>query len=223
MLWYAHEFRERFALRLNSDGQTFRVWEPVNHHWLALGNTTMGTATAAIKGSMDGHRVNVSTHTGHAHTIFIVNTKTNKTVARITVKDDGALDLSDNPIFRFEQQLPTFWQQKTLLVLGVRGPFTMNLTDIAGKDEEIIRYKEGYDRIYVPSRYQKETCPYDYAHDTGMQVVESAQEPSTSNPTVESESQENEDAQPNIEQAEKTEKTEKAETAETTDDDGDVD
>lgn len=170
MLWYANSFRNRFYLRVNDEEKPFRVWNPITAEWNAAASQTMGSVTAAVRFSLNGQRVDVSSHTGYRQVIFMANSQTNRTIGRLEVSDYGAITMHDGPQFATDT-IPEYWQQKMLVMIGVPGASTINVHDCLGDDDDIIRLKPGHSKIFIPHRYAKETAQYDVCKPTQKKTV----------------------------------------------------
>lgn len=159
MLWHVSEFRPRVSLRLNNDATFFRIRN--NDQWQWLSDRTFGSATATVQGSLNGNRATMFSEPGFEQIIALADVSTNRTIGLIRVKDDGALRITDNPILSLGQPLSLYWHKKISVMLGVAGFTTINITDMIGEDEDILRYQIGHRSIHIPRHYTVETPQYD--------------------------------------------------------------
>lgn len=189
MLQYAKHFRDRLMLRINhSNDETFRVRNVWSKEWELLGNRTFGGHSAALRGSVDGERVDIMTHTGISHTFLVANTETNHVVANIEIGANGDIMFNEGPhLINVAEPLNAYWSHRTVMIIGIPGPCTVNMRDFTTKDEDIFRLKMGHNRMFIPSAYQKSTPAYDIerAYDAptapeGKGGKKSAEAPSTS-------------------------------------------
>lgn len=156
-----HAFRERVSLRLNEDDKIWMVWNIKQTSWELLSNRIFGSLTANVHGSMNGQRLTIASHKGYAQTIMVADTRTSMVIGMVNISRNGSLRFLDRPNFMLQAELPEYWQERTAFIIGARGPFTINVRDCCGNDEDIFRFKPGHNKWHIPIRYMKPTPDYD--------------------------------------------------------------
>lgn len=170
MLSYVNPFRHRLTLRMNDDDNTFRIRDFWNAQWILVGNEVFATNKTMIKGMHAGQRIDLWSAPGQAQRILLANTLTNQVIGGIEVTFGGGIVVKHYPDLTIGRELPLEHREKCVAVLGVPGFGSMNIKDIQGnKDDDIIRYKLGNTRIFIPDRYKAATHQVDY--DVGYQNI----------------------------------------------------
>lgn len=164
MLWAVRVFRDRFRFRLNEDQNKFRAYDVDRRQWYEMSDGCAGSLTATLTTDLNATRIKLSSHVGYSQAVMLVNSKNNRVTGFIHVNEDGAIHLTDTPTFIFEWPLPEFWNEKITAIVGIDGPFTANISDCVGDDEDIVRLKKGHRTIFIPARYAKATDAYDYTN-----------------------------------------------------------
>lgn len=161
MFSYASLLRERFSLRLNEDELKFSYYNSMVRKWDDIGNNSLASHSAIIRGLYDGRKVIISSRRQVEQNVILIHLGQMQAVGAIRIKDDGALMVANKPTFQFRHTLPEYWQHRTTLLLGVTAACTINLRDLQADDEDILRLKANVDRWFVPARYVEPTAPYD--------------------------------------------------------------
>lgn len=161
MLNKVNPLRRRCAMRLNEDHLT---WHRINERgeFTACENGLMlANATTVLTFDKDGQRCEVSSHTATSVFLPIANMRTNRTVGAVEIYPNGALHIRDDIGHDIRQPIPEVERHRITMILGVDGPFTANIKDIVGDDEDIVRLKEGHAKIWRPVRYSVTTTRHD--------------------------------------------------------------
>lgn len=166
MFAYAATLRDRYTLRLNEDGLKFAYWHQLGRVWKNMGNFTVASNSAAIRGSLDGTKITVSSRYNVEQVIMMVNLSTNKMIGSIVIDVNGSIKISALPTWDFGgrmSQIPEGWLNRLALLVGVTGPCTctINIRDVAAEDEDILRLKNESERWFIPGRYTEKTAGYD--------------------------------------------------------------
>lgn len=121
--------------------------------WERLVNRTFASATEVVRGSANGQRMNFASHVGTRQKVILANTLDNRATGRIEITDAGSIQGVNSPQFSLNLPLPQYWRPKFSISLGIPGPCTVNLHDEIADDDDIIRLKPGFSKIFVPARY----------------------------------------------------------------------
>lgn len=124
-------------------------------------DASFGSLSASVLFDKRGQRCTLYSRTGHEQTMIIVNTLTERTIGFIHVTKGGAIEVLNTPNFVVQWPLPEYYREATTMVIGIAGPFTLNIRDCLGDDEDILRLKAGKEAIFIPQRYMKPTVEYD--------------------------------------------------------------
>lgn len=207
MFSYVSLLRDRFSLRINEDDHVFYYWHQLGRKWQTIGEMTLSSGSATVRGLFGGSKILVSSRYNLEQTIVLVNLVTNQTIGSIIIDTNGSVKISTQPAWEFNGKLagiPDHWINRMTALLAVKGPCTINVKDICGNDEDILRLKPAERRWFVPARYTEHTTRYDLVTserdaivreavvlpDCGQQqkvtitVVDSDQAPSTSGVTT---------------------------------------
>lgn len=162
MLWYGNKFTPRFNLRLNEARRIWYVRDFENRRWEAPDENVYGTNFGAVRFSEDASKMFVQSLTGYPQRLLVFSLKTERVLAHFHVSTVGAITITSGNATPIDE-LPREWKSQMILAVGVEEVFTMNITDILGDDEDVLRHKIGKDRMYLPSRYAdgKATVAYD--------------------------------------------------------------
>lgn len=166
MLWKATQYRPRVALRLNEREKEWHIRK--DNEWKPLFNHVFGSPTAAIIGTYKGNSWEMHSQSGHFQAVVIVDIGAEKSIGMICVRDDGSLEVLDNPTWPSPFALPLYWENKVVAIIGTYGTFTANISDLQSRDEDIIRYQEKgriRGKWFVPHHYTKATAMYDLVAD----------------------------------------------------------
>lgn len=166
MLRSVRPFKPRFSLRLNERSQSFRVYNSTEKRYELLENRTFGSLTATCLGSADGRQLTVHSHAGHPQVIVVVHVATNNAVGAVWISPEGALNVADPPPYTAGAASPGTFGEQITMILGLPGHCTINLTNLLGEKEDIIRFNPGHTRWFIPHRYLEPTSKYDVEPDT---------------------------------------------------------
>lgn len=162
MLWYAERLVPRFNLRLNGAQRCFYVRNTEIHRWEMCPSATIGSVTACVHFNHDASMLHVLSRRGFPQRFFLVNVDTNRVLAHFHILSNGSFSVTDAMAMSIDA-ISDDWKRHTLLMVGVKPTFTMNITDVLGDDEDVLRHKDGKNRMFFPHRYAdgKKTPPYD--------------------------------------------------------------
>lgn len=162
MLWYAERLMPRFNLRLNGAQRCFYVRSNEINRWEMCQNAMMGSVTACVHFNHDASMLHVLSRKGFPQRLFVVNVDTNRVLAHFHIVSNGSFSVNDGMAMSIDA-ISEDWKRHMLLIVGVKPTFTMNITDVLGDDEDVLRHKNGKTRMFFPHRYAdgKKTPAYD--------------------------------------------------------------
>lgn len=160
-LGYVRPFRPRIMLRINEDGERFRIWDPMHQAWVLTDDEVLGTEACSIRFSNQGSRVDIHSHVGRTQNLFIADTVGQHFIGRIRIEETGRMYLFDDLSTVRVNALSPLWEHKLTAVIGVPGHVTINMRDCQAHDEDMIRYKPGSAKWYIPKKYRTPTVSYD--------------------------------------------------------------
>lgn len=161
LLSAVHPLRRRCSLRLNEDHLQWQRINAFGEFQRCEDGLMMGSATTAVIFDKGGQRCEIHSHTATAVYVPLVNTRTHRTIGAVEIYPTGALNVRNDVSWDVELPIPEADRHRITVILGIDGPFTANIKDFLGDDEDIIRLKDGHAKIYRPVRYSVTTSRHD--------------------------------------------------------------
>lgn len=153
--------RDRFHLRVNEDETQFLMH--IDGKWTKMGNGIFASGSSVLRGSEQGKKLTFSSHANTKQRLLLLCFPTQRVIGYVEVLENGSLTVHSGPTFTFSMidRLPKFWTHRVSAIVAVtRRTCTINITDILGDDEDILRLK--VDRpLLVPNHYRTATTAYD--------------------------------------------------------------
>lgn len=165
MLKYVQQFRKRFSLQINDhqeeDNQLLYIKDSRHLEWHTIGLDEYGSQTAVVRGLKLGTQVKVSSHPFVEQCFLLADLMTDRAVGRIDISNVGAITIHDFPTWSVGPNIQSMYEHRITAIIGFRGPATLNFTDEANGDVDILRLKSGQAKLFVPAKYLKPTPAYD--------------------------------------------------------------
>lgn len=161
MLQAVQEMRWRFSLRVNERQRRIHFWNVQDQQWELIQERMLATSSAAIQGGSTDKTVDFFSIMHNETSILMADVSTNRTVGRVTVQRNGALEVADAPQVSITEPLPSQLIHRVAAIIGIEPDCSVNILDQIGDNSDIIRFKGGNRKMFVPPKYTRPTMAYD--------------------------------------------------------------
>lgn len=161
-MWRVQPHIERLKLRLNEDDRFWHILTNDNR-WV-LPEKFNASSSASVYFDEDGRRATIASEPGYPQRVLIADIDASIVLGVITVSERGSILMTDGQATPVVQAYP--WRQSKMVtaILGTYGVFTISVTDVIGKDTDLMRHKKGATRLFLPRVFVQGTARYDDMH-----------------------------------------------------------
>lgn len=121
--------------------------------WEELGNSHFASCAGVVFGTEIGQRVTIQSLSGIRTLVLLVDRTTARYIGSVEIHADGRFQVKAEPLQPTDAPIPIADARHVLAELGIDHDMSINITDHAKSDEDILRYKRSIGKIYIPARY----------------------------------------------------------------------